>query len=241
MKLFEKLKLSTAFLHSGLGEYKRFSAFTLSEILITLGIIGVVAALTIPTLINNYKEQTYNVGVNKVYSMLSQALLQIKVNNGGSVDVGVVNSNGLRSQFCSVFSCIKNDTAENIFGINKGNYKFYKGNVVSGYVDSGVNDPAAVLNNGMFFKFRDNGGCSFGVNACAWLDVDINGASGPNEFGKDFYRFWITKKNNDDAYAILPVGTSNEAWSTNCTAGSTTWQSSNSCTYLRLNNPSQMP
>ena len=34
-------------------------AFTLAEVLITLGIIGVVAALTLPTLISNYKKQTY--------------------------------------------------------------------------------------------------------------------------------------------------------------------------------------
>ena len=37
----------------------KFKAFTLAEILITLGIIGVVAAMTIPTLITNYqKKQT---------------------------------------------------------------------------------------------------------------------------------------------------------------------------------------
>ena len=37
----------------------RGAAFTLAEVLITLGIIGVVAALTLPTLISNHKKQTY--------------------------------------------------------------------------------------------------------------------------------------------------------------------------------------
>ena len=44
----------------GLSRYRKFNtipAFTLAEVLITLGIIGVVAAMTLPTLINNYKKQ----------------------------------------------------------------------------------------------------------------------------------------------------------------------------------------
>ncbi|MFQ8625693.1 MAG: type II secretion system protein [Candidatus Gastranaerophilaceae bacterium] len=36
---------------------KNYSGFTLAEVLITLGIIGVVAALTMPSVINNYKEK----------------------------------------------------------------------------------------------------------------------------------------------------------------------------------------
>ncbi len=36
---------------------KKFNAFTLAEVLITLGVIGVVAALTIPQLVKNYKEK----------------------------------------------------------------------------------------------------------------------------------------------------------------------------------------
>ena len=36
------------------------SGFTLAEVLITLGIIGIVSALTIPTLINNYQKKSYS-------------------------------------------------------------------------------------------------------------------------------------------------------------------------------------
>ena len=35
---------------------KKFKAFTLAEVLITIGIIGIVAALTLPTLIGNYRK-----------------------------------------------------------------------------------------------------------------------------------------------------------------------------------------
>lgn len=47
--------------------------FTLAEVLITLGIIGIVAALTIPTLIQSYKEKYYITHLKKSYSVLQNA------------------------------------------------------------------------------------------------------------------------------------------------------------------------
>ena len=49
------------------------NAFTLAEVLITLGIIGVVAAMTIPTLIANMTSQRYRSQFKKTVSTLSQA------------------------------------------------------------------------------------------------------------------------------------------------------------------------
>ena len=56
---------------------KRFRekvGFTLAEVLITLGIIGIVSAMTIPTLINNYKEKVRDNQFKKVYATLTQSL-----------------------------------------------------------------------------------------------------------------------------------------------------------------------
>lgn len=50
--------------------------FTLAEVLITLGIIGVVAALTMPTLIANYQKTAIKSQFKKSYSVLQQALLK---------------------------------------------------------------------------------------------------------------------------------------------------------------------
>ena len=52
---------------------KRF-AFTLAEVLITLGIIGVVSAITLPTVINNQKMKSYEVGFKKQYSVIQNAI-----------------------------------------------------------------------------------------------------------------------------------------------------------------------
>ena len=51
------------------------SAFTLAEVLITLGIIGVVAAMTIPTLISKYQHLVLETGFKKSYSALTKALI----------------------------------------------------------------------------------------------------------------------------------------------------------------------
>lgn len=66
-------------LHSNL---KRYIAFTLAEILITLGIIGVVAAMTIPTLINNSQKESAVNSIKAFYSNMSQAIKLSEIENG---------------------------------------------------------------------------------------------------------------------------------------------------------------
>ena len=48
---------------------KTFSAFTLAEVLITLGIIGVVAAMTMPTLMNQTQGAQYKTAYKKALSL----------------------------------------------------------------------------------------------------------------------------------------------------------------------------
>lgn len=56
--------------------------FTLAEVLITLGIIGVVAAMTLPTLISHHKKQVVETRLAKFYSSISQATKLSEVDNG---------------------------------------------------------------------------------------------------------------------------------------------------------------
>ena len=49
------------------------TAFTLAEVLVTLGIIGVVSAMTVPTLMQNYQRQSYVTQLHKVYNEVQQA------------------------------------------------------------------------------------------------------------------------------------------------------------------------
>lgn len=58
------------------------AAFTLAEVLITIGIIGVVAAITLPGLITSYQKNATAVKVEKFYSMINQAVRLSMVDNG---------------------------------------------------------------------------------------------------------------------------------------------------------------
>lgn len=61
--------------------FKHFG-FTLAEVLITLGIIGIVATLTIPALITNYQKKQTAVKLSKFYSIMNQAILQWENDEG---------------------------------------------------------------------------------------------------------------------------------------------------------------
>ena len=58
------------------------AAFTLAEVLITLGIIGVVAALTLPTLMANHRKQVVETRLAKFYSVINQAIKMAEVQYG---------------------------------------------------------------------------------------------------------------------------------------------------------------
>ena len=61
---------------------KKFFAFTLAEVLITLGVIGVVAALTIPAVISNYEKKVIEEGFKKTYSDLYNLIKRSEADNG---------------------------------------------------------------------------------------------------------------------------------------------------------------
>jgi len=71
-------------------------AFTLAEVLITLAIIGVVAAMTIPTLMTNFQKKVTAVKARKVYAELTQAVQLSQIDNGpvSTWNFGVGGSDG---------------------------------------------------------------------------------------------------------------------------------------------------
>ncbi len=76
--------------------FLKFSAFTLAEVLITLGIIGVVAAVTMPTLIKNHKITQLENQFKVAYSTLSQGFKLIHASYGGDADLSqILIDNGI--------------------------------------------------------------------------------------------------------------------------------------------------
>ena len=65
---------------------KKKAAFTLAEVLITLGIIGIVAAMTLPTLIANYQKKVVETRLISFYSKINQAYRMSYAENGDTAD-----------------------------------------------------------------------------------------------------------------------------------------------------------
>ena len=208
-------------------------AFTLAEILLTLTIIGVVASLTVPSLIQSEQQAQFNAGAWTAFNMFYGAVQQIQ-NGTGIVDAGTGDHNGLRNQLCSALNCVRTDTIGNIFG---GNYYAYK-YPATVYNMNGNGMSAALLSNGMIFSVYNYGSCAgnYGVNACAEIWVDTNGNAGPNMGGEDVVEFFITY--NNGFYSLIPTTVYGNTCMTNQTG---IMDALGSCTYQRLYNPNGMP
>ena len=79
------------------------SAFTLSEVLITLGVIGVVAAITLPGLIANYQKKVLVNQFKKSYSNLSNALNLVQAEYGTVYDCYNTGFGGYHINECKPF------------------------------------------------------------------------------------------------------------------------------------------
>ena len=234
--------------------------FTLAEILITLTIIGIVAALTIPTLINNVNEAGYTAGCQDAYSKISNALHEVLAQNNSSM-LSFVYGNKLRNRFCNVMTCTKTYDDTSLF--DNINYSDYKNSGVStltsldlSTVESnaatfGLNLSTAVLNNGSYLGFFPYGDCSgmsgsYGVAnswICADILVDVNGAQGPNMAGKDLFLFHIVQDSTTGSLSIVPAGANGDNFvtvtgsNTPCGVGG----DGLTCTNQRIYNSSNLP
>ena len=64
-------------------------AFTMAEVLITLGVIGIVAAMTLPALIGNYKKKVTVTRLQRTYTVLAQAFERSRADNGDPSEWGL--------------------------------------------------------------------------------------------------------------------------------------------------------
>jgi type II secretory pathway pseudopilin PulG len=131
------------------------AAFTLAEVLITLGIIGVVAAMTIPTLISNITCARYKAKFKKAISVLNQAVRQ----NLATYDYDFATMDGSENTFRNIF--VKNmkvgkyGNGQYQTGANTYNTKVYD----IGYIASTEYSYITFLDNAEFYYdhfFIDN-------------------------------------------------------------------------------------
>ena len=192
---------------------KKF-AFTMAEVLITLGIIGIVAAMTLPALIGNYKKKVTVTRLQRTYTVLAQAFERSRADNGDPSEWGlgaysnteatVENLKEILESFSRVYMVpYLAKIQSNEFGSMQDiGYKKIKCNGTSCY--EGANNRyltakglILVLNDGTTLRVtmdtRNLGTSEDRDDRWMFITIfaDINGLSGPNETGKDIFAFIV--------------------------------------------------
>lgn len=183
-------------------------AFTLAEVLITLGIIGIIAAMTLPSIIQRKQEKVTVNQLKKSYSLLQQSYERIVYETGSAPRYwGMTGMNDASShiimanKFVPYFKVIQNCIGKDA--------SFTKKHCVDDSRYAAPQNYASVrLIDGITLIFRHwTGQCNrkWGTtkaleNVCGEIIVDLNGTKSPNMFGEDMFAFYLTN------YGVIPVG-----------------------------------
>ena len=152
--------------------------FTLAEVLVTLGIIGVVSAMTVPTLMQNYQRKSYVTQLHKVYNEITQAALQYQTDRNALnlKEAGLISQDAVNNFITTYFKSVS--TCDTLNGCFADSYKKLSG------VDAGIGQSKSyVLPSGAVLRPIYN---AKGESIISFL-VDVNGKQGPNIAGRDLF------------------------------------------------------
>lgn len=207
-------------------------AFTLAEVLITLGIIGVVAAMTMPSLIQSYKEKATVTAVKQSYSIFAQALKMVTIDNPdlsaltdsslSAKENSQIMFNEISKHIKKVKSCdVDKKCMGNTYYLNLNNEK------VSNW-DTYNNLVTGVLANGTSFWILSLPASISGEETYAGqIGIDINGNKRPNKFGVDF--FWFTFNKNGELFAGRGQGSGGTYWNCELSPSNSNWSNGYGC------------
>lgn len=186
----------------------KLRAFTMAEVLITLGIIGIVAAMTLPSLIGNYQKKQTAIQLKKFYSIMQQAIATSELQNGevkywnfkigGNKNTEIFANTYLTPYLKIIKTYMPEDFPADI------HYKCVNGKNCDSYGEVKNNNPKLVLADGNmilatdYFEAKDiNNNTISAIN----IIVDINGFKKPNQYGRDVFAFSIQPD-----FGFVPAG-----------------------------------
>ncbi len=177
----------------------KYRAFMLAEVLITLGVIGIVAAMTLPTVVSKYKKKETVTRLKKAYSVINQAIIRSEADNG-AMRYWFIN-NPVAEEDAVMYGKIALDYIVPYMSGTRIKYAYYsyldaygKPVVNLGGVESGgapLSRYYAITADGMYISAEHVNW----VSVVPYFQVDINGRKGPNAFGRDIFYFMISNKN----------------------------------------------
>ncbi len=182
------------------------SGFTLAEVLVTLGIIGVVSAMTVPTLMSNHQRTVYVTQLRKVYSEFQQAAIS-QINSQNAINLmesGVRSDAAMRTFISNQFNVVKDCTGTPSDCL-ADSYKNMEGAAVTSYSDTGAACFALASGAAICAKYapftlvylgeadpnadsiEDMKVQGTSKSAIGDLIIDVNGKEGPNILGRDLF------------------------------------------------------
>lgn len=192
---------------------KYFNAFTLAEVLITLGIIGIVAAMTIPSLLNSIQDSQFKSALKETYSAIANATKRAQADSDGAVpwpSSGDPWSSTDTTSMFNAYSNYMNIQQSETIGCTGGTffasaYNNHKSStqISPMYVANHCYARTARLNNGVSLLFAATGYDKPG--AYGSIRIDVNGTKPPNEIGRDFFSIDVMKDTDGTLY-IQPAG-----------------------------------
>ena len=183
-------------------------AFTLAEVLITLVIVGIISAITIPTIVANYQKEALKTGFTKAYSDLNSFAKKFYAEKGISFsEYAAEHTYG--ENYNMMQNYIKKEYNSYLYQYNNIFYKTLNGkyNLTQMCDDRGV--------------YAGSGGRYYGLNNPPnvgengpMVCVDTNGNKKPNKFGHDYFVFIFTLDNR-----AIPMGMEDKNNTTNTGCG----------------------
>lgn len=179
-------------------------AFTLAETLITLSIIGVVAAMTVPTLMANTQKQSFATALKKTYSNLQNAVKMIPISQNCSA--GDYECALPYVEWTSTGASARGDA-----GLAILSQQFKPVHKIDNCVYLASSEFMQEWGDIQCFRLPD-GQVLFNAKGDPFLSsigIDINGDKGPNKVGRDVFYFYITTQNvkKQNSEIVVPAGT----------------------------------
>ncbi len=175
---------------------KKLGGFTLAEVLVTILVIGVVAALTIPVMLSSTNDVQLRSKWKKVYQDISNGMQMFVAKKGANLNGLFASVDDERNQLASFLHYTKTcdaGTAVDPNGCFTSGLRYLNG-VATGWDMTDLS--RAILTNGAHIGFGQRRvDCAFIDNAltniCGEIYVDVNGNDGPNMLGRDIYEMYL--------------------------------------------------
>ena len=184
----------------------RRCAFTLAEVLVTLGIIGVVSAMTVPSLVQNYQRQSYVTQLHKVYNEMQQAFQQelTESNALNLVEARLTDADSIDAFLKKHFKVVT-DCEEESVPCFASEYTSLDGSKKSGIVGNKrlTFDRCVTIASGASICLSSILSEREEILA-GGLYIDVNGPKGPNIGGRDMFTMRYYNDGSIDVYTVTP-------------------------------------